>query len=110
MSGVDELIFTEQYVIVIAVTVFFSLISLVTFLMRDKANRSAFIVRVISTLLAGLGWFISGAVHVGSSPSTSPLFAVSYLWYGFGVIFLLVLLIDYLLSWRVKREQEWDEV
>ena len=95
LAGVEEIIINDHYLVVVGISMFFSVFALV----RRTATLDA---------IATMCWWIAGAVHLVSSPSTSPLFSVSYLWFALGVVFLLLLFKD---VWKFfdmyKAKDDW---
>lgn len=49
---------------------------------------------VLADLLAMISWFISGATHLLASPTSTPFYALSFLYWGFGLIFFVLMWAD----------------
>jgi len=103
MAGVEEIIINDQYMIMISISLLFTIFSIV--LLHNTGFKFS-LEKIICNTLATLCWFISGIVHIAASPSTSPLFALAYLWFGIGIIFLLLMFVDVFSTLKYKREGE----
>jgi hypothetical protein len=79
--------------VVVAISLFFTVFALV---------RRTAVLDVIATIC----WWIAGGVHLVSSPSTSPLFSISYLWFALGVIFFLLLWVDIWKMWNFRKNRD----
>jgi len=95
LAGVEELIINDHYLVVLGISLFFTVFALV---------RRTAVLDVIATIC----WWVSGAVHLVSSPSTSPLFSISYLWFALGIVFFILLWIDVWKLWDFKKSKgDW---
>jgi hypothetical protein len=101
MAGVEEEIINSHYLVIIVVSIMFTVISL--FLLY-KTGFKFRLEKTISNTLATMCWFISGIVHIAASPSSSPLFPLAYLWFAFGIVFFLLMIVDVFSTLRYKRE------
>ena len=106
MAGIEEIIVNDQYILVLSVTILSSVIAVVRMWQKGgqiSMTKTAFLV------VSMIAWFISGAVHMAASPASSPLFPVAYLWYVFGVVFMLFLTVDSLYTWKALVEKKWGD-
>lgn len=106
MAGIEEIIINDHYLIMVALSMFFTALTLVSF-WRSGWNPSA--TKYISETLTIISFFISGAAHVAASPSTSPLFPLAYLYFACGIMFLLLYVIDLIQAWRIAENKKWGE-
>jgi hypothetical protein len=81
LAGVEEQIVNSQYLVVLIISLVFTVLTI-------------FRRTIVLDGFSSMCWFICGGVHLVSSPSTSPLFSISYLWLGFGFVFLILLFKD----------------
>lgn len=102
----DAEIIANQYTLVLAVTVIFSLVSIVLLLMKQSKVS---MVKTGALVFTTIMWWVSGAVHIASSPAASPNFPVAYLWFAIGVMFLLFLVVDLIMSWKVAKKEKWGD-
>jgi hypothetical protein len=93
LAGVEEIIISDQYLLVTGVGLFFTVFALV---------KRTLALDAIATMF----WWIVGGVHLVASPATSPLFSISFLWFGLGLIFLVLSFHDVWKFYSVKREQD----
>lgn len=97
MAGIEELINTDIYLAVIGISLFFTVFAIV--------RRTA-----VLDAIATMCWWITGATSIVASPSTSPLFAISYLWFGLGTLFLILLFADIWKYFDIKKSRDtWME-
>lgn len=106
MTDITNIILNDQYLIVLGVSIFFTGLSVMILL--DKKSQVS-MTKTASLVITVIAWFVSGAVHVGVSPSTSPLFAIGYLWVGIGIIFLIFLIVDGILAWKEIERKKWGD-
>ena len=97
MAGVEEIIISDHYMIVLGVTLLFSVFALV--------RRT-----VVLCLLSTVCWWICGGIHLLASPTTTPLYSVSFLWFGIGWIFFVLVWAGIIQNFRMKKQREWEEV
>jgi len=96
MTVVDQIILADQYMILIGISLFFTALTIV--------KRT-----VILELLATICWWISAAVHLIAAPSV--LSILSWLWFGFGVVFFLLFWVDIFQLFVIRKDRRWsDEV
>jgi type VI protein secretion system component VasK len=93
LAGIEEIIVNDHYLVVVGISLFFTVFAL--------ARRTA-ILDVIATIC----WWISGGVHLVSSPSTSPLFSLSYLWFALGIVFFVLLWVDIFKLWNFRKQND----
>jgi uncharacterized protein with PQ loop repeat len=89
-----DIILNDHYLIVVSLSLFFSAISIAINVSGYKQNSENIFKYGITSLISCICWFITGIIHVAVSPTTSPLFMLSYLYFGFGVVFAIVTIID----------------
>jgi len=99
----DAELIANQYTLILAVTVIFSVISIILLLFK-QADIS--MTKTGSLIFTVVMWWISGAVHIASSPITSPNFYIAFLWFAVGVMFLLFLVVDLIMSWRAAMRKK----
>jgi len=96
MAGIEEIILSDQYFMIIGISLFFTAVAMV--------RRT-----VILELLATICWWISAAVHLIAAPSA--LSILSWLWFGFGIVFFLLFWVDVFQLFVTRKDQRWsDEV
>ncbi len=95
MSEVDAIILADNYMIIIGISLFFTAVAMV--------RRT-----IILELLATLCWWVSAIIHLIAAPSA--LYAISWLWLGFGIIFFLVFWFDIWQIFIVRKKQKWDDI
>jgi len=93
MAGVEELIINDHYLVVLGITLFFTVFALV----RRTATLDA---------ITTVSWWICGGIHIVSSPSTSPLFSLSFLWFALGTVFFMLLWVDVFKLWNFYRSRD----
>lgn len=97
MTGAEQLIVTYQYLALITVSMLFSIFAIL--------RRTA-----ILDMIATICWWIAGASHLVSSPSISPLFSISYLWFALGTVFFVLIWKDIFKMWNFhKNKDDWME-
>ena len=94
MAGIEEIIINDHYLILLGITLFFTVFTLAG---NFSGHLKAFQYGIMSALTS-FCWIITGVVHIAVSPIISPLFAVSYLYFGVGIVFAILLIADVLAS------------
>jgi hypothetical protein len=90
MSEITTLILSDQYLAILAVTIFFTFISIFGKFTDHKKALEFGVLSMITFFL----WLVCGIIHLAVSPTTSPIYIVAYLWFGIGVVFALLAYID----------------
>lgn len=91
MAGIDDIIINDHYLIVIAIAILFSVLAIY--------RRT-----VITDLIATVLWFIAGATHLLASPTTTPFYSISILWWGMGLIFFVLVWVDIFQIFTIKKK------
>lgn len=91
MAGVEEEIINSHYTILIIISIMFTMLAIY--------RRT-----VLADMLAWVLWFITGAVHLLASPTTTPLYSLSLLWWGFGLIFFVIMWADLFNLFSFKKK------
>jgi hypothetical protein len=107
MAGIEEIIINDHYLIMIATAFFFTALTFVSFW---RVGWKPSITKTISQVATFLSFMIAGAAHVAASPSTSPLFPLAYLWFGLGVMFLILLVVDSIKAWDTIQNNKWEGI
>lgn len=79
--SVAEIIINDQFLVVIVLAILFSLLAI--------ARRT-----VVMDALAWVCWFIVAGAHLMASPSSTPFYSFSFLFWGFGLIFFILMWAD----------------
>lgn len=95
MSDVETIIINDQYIIMVGITLLFTVLAL--------AWR-----KITLTLLASMCWFISAATHLAASPATSPLFGLVWLYFGIGTIFLVAMFSQIFEYFNFKKKNRME--
>ena len=103
MAGVEEIIINDHYLIMVAIALFFTAMTLVSF---SRSGWNPSVTKYISETATTITYFIAGAAHVAASPNTSPLFPLSYLYFAFAIMFLLVFIVDMIQAWRIYEKKK----
>lgn len=106
MAGIEEIIIADQYLVMLAVSLFFTSISI---LALWKKGQNISMIKSAALIITVLCWWISGIFHMGASPTTSPFFALGYLWYAIGTVFLVFTIVDFLQSIRTAHDNKWGD-
>lgn len=81
VTGIEDIIINDHYLIVIAISILFTMLTI-------------FRRTVLLDTLTWVCWFIAGAMHLMASPSTTPFYIISILYWGFGLIFFVIMWVD----------------
>jgi len=94
MAGIEEIILADQYMIVLGVTLLFSVLAIA---------RRTVILEIISTIC----WWISAVVNLFASPTQ--LYVLTFLWMGLGFVFLSLFFADIWQLFIIRKRNRWDE-
>ena len=61
---------------------------------------------IVADLLAMLSWFIAGGTHLLASPTTTPFYSLSILYWGFGLIFFVLMWADVIQLWNINKSNK----
>ena len=106
MAGIEEIIINDHYLLMVALALFFTALTVVSF-WRAGWNPSA--TKYISETITFIIYFIAGAAHVAASPNTSPLFPLAYIYFFIGIAFLLLFIVDLIQAWRIYEKKKWGD-
>ena len=81
MAGIEEIIINDTYLVIIAISLLFTILTIY--------RRTPLL-----DLLTTISWWIGGAAYLVSSPTTTPLYSISFLYWGFGLIFFVLMWVD----------------
>jgi len=81
MSGVEDLIINDQYLVLVAISILFTILTIF---------RRTVLLEVITWVC----WFVVAASHLLASPSTTPFYSLSILYWGLGLIFFVLMWYD----------------
>lgn len=91
--GVEEEIISSQYLALLVISTVFSILAIY--------RRTA-----ILDGIAWISWYIAGGAHLVSSPPTSTLFSMSYLWFAIGTVFFFLLWTDIFKLWSFRKNRD----
>ena len=96
LAGVEELIINDQYIVVLGITLLFTVLAI----FRRTPVLDA---------MAMIFWWATAGAHLVASPSTSPLFTISLLWMTLGFVFLILLFKDVwkMYDYRKSKGVDW---
>lgn len=108
MSATPELINVIFYVIMICISVLFSLLAF-TFRVKDTDPDSRWLGPIFA-VISFVCWTVSGAAHLSVAASFSQeLIVLAYLWYGFAVFFLIYTVVLIFQTIRLSiEEKKWQ--
>jgi len=90
---IDSILIQDTYIIVIGISVLFSLLAI-------------FRRTVLTDLLATICWWVGGATHLLASPTSTPLYSISFLYWGFGLIFFALVWVDLLQLFDTRKSNK----
>ena len=93
MAGVEEIIINDTYLVVIAISILFTILTIY--------RRTPLL-----DLLTTIYWWIGGTAYLVSSPTTTPLYSISFLYWGFGLIFFVLMWYDLLQLLNVMKQNK----
>jgi len=90
---VDSILIQDTYIMVIGIAILFSLLAI-------------FRRTVLLDLLATICWWVGGGTHLLASPTSTPLYSVSFLYWGFGLVFFALVWVDLLQVFDYKKSNK----
>jgi hypothetical protein len=93
LTGIDDIIINDHYLIVIAIALLFTILTV---------YRRTVLLDLITAVL----WFIAGATHLLASPTTTPFYSLSILWWGLGLIFFVLVWVDLFQIFNIKKKND----
>lgn len=89
MSMADVLI-NDTHMVILGLSVLFTILAIY--------RRT-----ILSDLLAMVFWFITGITHLLASPTTTPLYSISFLYWGIGLIFFVLTWVDVFQQFNIRE-------
>ena len=92
-AAVDALIINDQYLVMVAISILFTIITIY--------RRT-----VLLDLLTTVCWWITAAVHLLASPTSTPLYSMSIFYWGIGLIFFVLVWADVIQIWNINKSNK----
>lgn len=90
MAGVEEILINDTYLVIIALSVLFTVITI--------SRRTPLL-----DLLTTICWWVGASAFLVASPTTTPLYSISFLYWGFGLIFFVLMWYDLIQIFNFKK-------
>ena len=90
MAGIEEIIISDQHLVLVAISLLFTVITI---------YRRTLLLDLLTTVC----WWITGATHLLSSPTSTPLYSISIFYWGIGLVFFVLMWADVFQMLNLKK-------